>query len=79
MDTKARLEAAIDAHFAAMCDGATSTAYVLQVVGESFDDDSHGWSMLQESLDGQPFITTLGLLTYAQTSLTAKVTETPIE
>lgn len=69
-DTKQALDDAIADHFATVCQGAIVTGYVLQIAGESMEDmDLNQWAALRETADGQSFVTTLGLVTYAKRSL----------
>lgn len=69
-ETKADLDAAIEAHFTAESDGALLGGYVLQMFGSNVDDiESAGVRMLREVPATQNIVTTLGLVDYARTTL----------
>lgn len=74
--TKAAMDTAIAVHFADVMEGALVGSYVLQIAGESMADlDKDQWSALRCTTDGQPFLTTLGLLAYAKRSMDLTMTE----
>ncbi len=68
--TKQAMDAAIAAHYADECDGALINGYLLQITGGSIDDyDEDRVQLLREVAHGQTFITTMGLVEYARTTV----------
>lgn len=64
-DSKADMDAAIEAHFAEVCEGALVSGYVLQVFGNNVGDmEDESIRTLREVANGQNFITTLGIADY---------------
>jgi microcompartment protein CcmL/EutN len=64
-DTKAAMEDAIQAHFAAECSGALMSGYVIQMFGSNVEDiQEAGVRTLREVPDTQNIVTTMGLISY---------------
>lgn len=65
VETHRALDAAIAAHFADECGGATPTGYVVQIAGVSFEDLDNGQTQyLRSAPEGQDIHVTAGLYRY---------------
>lgn len=74
-ETKADMEAAIERHFTSESDGALLGGYILQAFGSNVGDiEEAGVRTLREVPDTQNIVTSIGLVHYAETTLSGQLT-----